>query len=234
MGQVYLVRHGQASAGADNYDELSAVGVEQSRLLGDWLGRCGHKFTRIATGSLKRHQQTAQACVASLPGPSRPEGEWYTDPGFDEYDHDELMVRYRPDLADPKVARETLLDRENGRRNFQEIFSAAMARWMSGRHDAEYRESWTAFRGRVVNAVTRLIQSAGSSQNAIVFTSGGPIAAICQELLGLPNDRAADLNTTLVNSAVTRLLYKPGRVSLSYLNNFAHLEQGAPNAITYR
>src|SRR5438105_4480601 len=152
MGQVYLVRHGQASAGADNYDELSPTGVAQSKLLGDWLGRCGHKFTRVATGSLKRHLQTAQACVASLPETSRPPGEWHTDPGFNEYDHDELMVRYRPDLADPKIARETFLNRDHGRRQFQEIFSAAMARWMSGRHDGEYRESWMAFRGRVVDA----------------------------------------------------------------------------------
>src|ERR1043166_9471789 len=95
---------------------------------------CGHQFTRIATGSLKRHRQTAEACIASLPQEPRPTGDRYTDPGFDEYDHDELMVRYRPDLADPKVARETLLNRDSGRRNFQEIFSAAMARWMSGKH----------------------------------------------------------------------------------------------------
>src|ERR1043165_7539429 len=52
MGQVYLVRHGQASAGADNYDELSAVGVEQSKLLGQWLGACGQQFTQVVTGSL--------------------------------------------------------------------------------------------------------------------------------------------------------------------------------------
>jgi len=234
MGQVYLVRHGQASAGADVYDELSELGVQQSQLLGRWLGSCNQKFTRVVVGSLKRHRQTAEATLAALPAENRPLNGWITDAGFDEYDHDELMIRYRPDFADPKVARATLMDRTNGRRAFQEIFSAAMARWMAGQHDAEYRESWMAFRGRVVDAVTRLVQTEAASQNTIVFTSGGPIAAICQELLGLPDARAAELNTTLVNSAVTRLLYQPGRVSLSYLNNFAHLEQAAPKAITYR
>jgi broad specificity phosphatase PhoE len=234
MGQINLVRHGQASAGADHYDQLSDVGIEQSKLLGQWLGNCGQRFTGVVTGSLARHRQTAEACLAALPPEARPVNGWITDAGFDEYDHDELMIRYRPDFADPKVARATLLNRENGRRAFQEIFSAAMARWMGGQHDSEYRESWMAFRGRVVNAVTRLVQTEGSSQNILVFTSGGPIAAICQELLGIPDARTAELNTTLVNGGVTRLLYQPGRVSLSYLNNFAHLEQVGAKAITYR
>ncbi len=234
MGQIYLVRHGQASAAADVYDHLSDLGVEQSRLLGRWLGSCGQQFTRVVIGSLKRHRQTAEACVSALNGSAPSADSWHVDAGFDEYDHDELFVRYRPDFADPKVARSTLVHSDNPRRAFQELFSAAMARWMGGKHDHEYRESWTAFRGRVVDAVTRLVQSAGGSQNTIVFTSGGPISAICQELLQIPDARTAELNTTLVNSAVTRLLYQPGRVSLNYLNNFAHLEQAAPKSITYR
>jgi broad specificity phosphatase PhoE len=234
MGQIYLVRHGQASFDAAEYDELSQLGGEQARLLGRWFSTCGQRFTRIVTGSLKRHRQTAEACVGALPDALKPANGWSVDPGFDEYDHDEILTRHRSDFADPGAARKALAQSDNPRRAFQEIFSAAMARWMSGAHDPEYRESWTAFRVRCVAALKRLTEEAGSSQTAIVFTSGGPIAAICQELLGMPDVRAAELNTGLVNSAVTRLLYQPGRVSLSYLNNFAHLEQAAPKSITFR
>jgi broad specificity phosphatase PhoE len=31
MGQIYLVRHGQASFGSANYDQLSELGHEQAR-----------------------------------------------------------------------------------------------------------------------------------------------------------------------------------------------------------
>ena len=40
MGVMTLVRHGQASLFAENYDELSALGRDQARLLGEfWAGR---------------------------------------------------------------------------------------------------------------------------------------------------------------------------------------------------
>ena len=235
MGQIYLVRHGQASFGAEDYDELSDLGAQQSRLLGDWLAKLGTPLSRVVTGSLKRHRQTAEACLAALPGELKPGNGWLVEAGFDEYDHHEMMVRHRPEFADPAQARKILSQGDNPRRVFQQIFSEAMARWMSGHHDSEYRESWPDFRARCTGAIRKLVDEAGASQTAIVFTSGGPITAICQDLLGMPDERAAALNYGLVNSAVTKLLYQPGRVSLSYLNSFPHLERtGEPKNITYR
>lgn len=237
VGQIYLVRHGQASFGAADYDKLSATGVEQARLLGTWFASCRQRFGQSVTGSLRRHRETADACLGALPDPFRPP-QPVADPDFDEYDHTEVLVRHQPTFADAAAANAALAQHDNPRRAFQQIFADAMARWMGGAHDAEYRESWPAFRARCVRALRRLVAQAGTAQTAIVFTSGGPIAAICQELLGFPDRRAAELNFSLVNSAVTKLLYRSGepeRVSLSYLNNFAHLEQtGQAHTITYR
>jgi broad specificity phosphatase PhoE len=241
MGQIYLVRHGQASFGAADYDQLSDTGVEQSRLLGEWFAGCGQRFGQAVAGSLKRHRQTAEACLGAMPPDQRP-GELHTDAGFDEYDHREVLARHLPQGGDPLAAKDQLGgDDGNPRKAFQKLFAQAMERWMGGRHDADYRESWPAFRARCAAALMRVVQQAGASQSVVVFTSGGPIAAICQELLGMPDRRAADLNFSIVNSAVTRLLYSggrdgaPPRVSLSYLNNFAHLERhGQAQAITYR
>jgi broad specificity phosphatase PhoE len=235
MGQIYLVRHGQASFGAADYDNLSDHGVAQSRVLGEWFRTCGVSFNGVVTGGLRRHRQTAEACLAALPG-SPPADQWRADPGFDEYNHVEVLSKHTPQHLDPIAAKDQLKAEANPKKAFQKIFAQAMERWMSGRHDGDYVESWPAFRARCVAALRRTVASAGGSQSVAVFTSGGAIAAICQELLDFPNAKAADLNFSIVNSAVTKLLYNAeGRVGLSYLNNFAHLEQLAgAHHITYR
>ena len=235
MGQIYLVRHGQASFGSADYDQLSELGSEQARLLGEWFTHCNQKFHRVVTGDMKRHRQTADACIAVLPKASRVDTEWQTDADFNEYDHHEVMIRHRPDFADSEVVRRFIMETANGKRKFQREFEHAMARWMSGQHDADYREPWPVFRGRCIAALARLVDSAGASQNIVVFTSGGTIATLCQHVLGISDRQMAELNWSLVNCAVTKLFYRSDRITLSYLNNFAHLEWlGESNAITYR
>jgi len=44
MGSIFLIRHGQASFGAENYDVLSPLGHQQSEALGDHLGQLGTRF----------------------------------------------------------------------------------------------------------------------------------------------------------------------------------------------
>src|ERR1043166_4094234 len=178
MGQVYLVRHGQASFGAADYDQLSPLGVEQAHVLGRWFGQCGYRFTRVITGSLKRHKQTADACLGAMPDALRL-AEISADRQFDEYDHDDVLTRHR--ATDPVAAH------DEGKSNaaMEQMFRAAMDRWMSGAHDSEYRESWTHFRNRCVAGLQKLVDESGASQSLLVFTSGGPIAAICQQVLGL-------------------------------------------------
>jgi broad specificity phosphatase PhoE len=235
MGQILLVRHAQASFGSADYDRLSALGVEQARLLGAWIARRGRRIDLTVTGNLKRHRQTAEACIAVLPAELKPAAGGRLEAGFDEYDADEILLRHRPEFADPARLQRHLDEGGNPRRAFHGLFSAAMRRWMQGAHDAEYRESWKAFCGRCVAALNRVVEQAGPSRTSIVFTSGGPIAAICQHLLELPDQRAFDLNVSLVNGAVTGLLYQRGRISVSYFNNFAYLEQtGDARVITYR
>ncbi len=235
MGQIFLVRHAQASFAADDYDELSALGVEQSRLLGAWLARCGQRFTYAASGSLRRHRQSAEACLAALPEALRPAGPTAVDAGFDEYDSGDVIQRHRPDLADRAAVQRFIAGSADPRRAFQEVFAVAMERWASGSYDAEYRESWRSFRERCVAALERTIAGAGASQDIVVFSSGGPIAALCQHLMGLPDRRAIELNWSLVNSSMTRLLYGRGRVSVHVLNAYPHLEAaGRPGCITYR
>ncbi|GGF12950.1 phosphoglycerate kinase [Aliidongia dinghuensis] len=234
MGEIHLVRHGQASFGAADYDELSPVGHEQGRVLGRWHATVAQRFDLVALGGLKRHRQTAEAWASENPGSPAP-ADWIVERGFDEYDHREMLLRAHPEAGDLAGLGRWLAENAPSRSAFQAMFAAAMARWMSGRHDAEYREAWDAFRARCLGALEALIAAAGPSRRVIVFTSGGPIAAVCQHILDLPPARAAELNWSLVNGGVTKLLYRPGRLGLATLNGHGHFEwAGDATLLTYR
>ena len=235
MGQIYLVRHGQASFGKANYDQLSELGIEQGKMLGRWFADCGLKFDTVVTGDMERHRQTAHACLSQLPQDAPGVSAWVTDPGFNEYDHQEVLQRHRPDFVDPIAVKQFFLETDDAREVYQRLFEESMSRWMDGKHDHEYAEPWPIFRERCLAALERVLQGAGQSQRIVVFTSGGTIATLCQHLLGLSDERMAKLNWTLVNAAVTRLLYRPGHVTLSTMNSYAHLELlGEKKSITYR
>jgi broad specificity phosphatase PhoE len=235
MGQILLVRHAQASFGSADYDRLSDLGIEQAQLLGAWIARRARRIDLMVSGSLRRHRDTAEACCAALPAALKPALACRPDADFDEYDADEIVARYRPEFGDLMTLQRYLAEGDRPGLAFHDLFCAAMERWMHGAHDAEYRESWKFFRDRCIGALNRFIVEVGPSRTGIVFTSGGPITAICQGLLELPDHRALDLNLALANGGVTGLLYQPGRVSVSYLNSFAYLEQtGNARMITYR
>ena len=61
MGTLHLVRHGQASFGAEDYDQLSALGARQCLALGQHYARRGVRFAGVLRGSLRRHQQSLAA-----------------------------------------------------------------------------------------------------------------------------------------------------------------------------
>jgi broad specificity phosphatase PhoE len=231
MGQIFLVRHGQASFGKSNYDQLSDLGYEQARLLGQWYANTHQRFNRVINGGMARHRQTADACMGALPKKLLIEAEWITDEDFAEFDHKQVLLRHCPEFADAAAFKTLLASHVDPPRALEQLFRDAMQRWMEG---GDYTESWPAFRSRCVNALQRL-DTDSSKQTTIVFTSGGVIAALMQHLLGLQDRQVMELNWTLANCGVTKLMQRPGQFTLSYLNNYAHLEWlGQPGAVTYR
>ena len=66
MGSIYLIRHGQASFGAENYDVLSPLGYRQSEALGDYLAQLDVTFDRCLSGELERQQDTARTTTGGL------------------------------------------------------------------------------------------------------------------------------------------------------------------------
>jgi len=61
MAEITLLRHAQASFGADNYDQLSELGHRQAQWLGQHLRNPGKGFDRLVMGSMVRHRETAHA-----------------------------------------------------------------------------------------------------------------------------------------------------------------------------
>lgn len=221
MRELLLIRHGQASFHADDYDRLSTVGEQQSRQLGVWLAECGQVPDLVAIGPRVRHRDTARLCLDAAGIDAEP----LLLDSLDEVDHNELLARQRPDLAGPGELRRALKQESEPRRAFQELFVAALGRWTSGKHDADYSLSWPAFHARVLDALAQLQQKPASSIWA--FTSGGPIAVIVGALWGVPVERSFDLSWALVNSGMTRLRLGTRGASLVTYNNWPHLERGS-------
>jgi broad specificity phosphatase PhoE len=231
---LYLVRHGQASFGGTDYDRLSEVGQRQCALLGNWWKRTGVGLDAVATGSQRRHRQSAEACLQALGAAGiAPQ----TDPALDEYDHDEVLRRHRPDLGDAAALQRFLAREKEPRRAFHRIFAAAVERWVGGAHDADYREPWPAFRARCADALQALaLRAKGEGRAATaVFTSGGPITVACQVALGIPDARILDLNWSLLNAGVTQVRARSTGLRLAHFNSVAHLDVACDaSLITYR
>ena len=230
MGTICLVRHAQASFGAANYDKLSEIGLTQAATLGRALHARQPRANRILCGTMLRHQQTADGCLRAMGLPP----EWDLDPSWNEYDSQAVLRVFDPRYGESAAIAAELAVSDDPRRRFHEIFMASMDRWVGGRHDREYEESWPAFKARVNSGLARLNASLARSQGALVFTSGGPIAAVCGALLNLSGEDAIRLNSRLANAAVTKLVCSEKAIHLSTFNEHAHFEGERSELITYR
>jgi broad specificity phosphatase PhoE len=229
MASVLLIRHGQASFGTADYDRLSPLGEEQSRRLGRWLKQTGNTPDLVVVGPLRRHAHTADLCVEAA-GVTAPR---ITIAGLDEFDHEEVLARYRPDLASHDALLAELARLENPHRAFQLMFSEAVARWTSNKFDQEYSRSWTAFREAVMEGMQVL--AAQEVRTIWAFTSGGPIAVITNALVGAPIADAFTLSWPLVNTSTSRVSIGAKRKSLISYNGWPHLEgANSTDLVTYR
>src|SRR5262249_29959201 len=99
MSVLVLVRHGQASFSADDYDDLSPAGQAQARRLGDYWTHQAQSFDEIYVGPRRRQQQTAALVGDRFRAAGRPWPEPVVLEELDEYDLDGLLGRLAPALA---------------------------------------------------------------------------------------------------------------------------------------
>ncbi|MDT8912177.1 histidine phosphatase family protein [Amycolatopsis sp. PS_44_ISF1] len=218
MGAIYLVRHGQASFGAEDYDALSGLGFEQSTVVGAELARRGLRFRQARSGSLARQRDTAATALGAL-GAGPPVVE---DPRWNEYDHVDIARHHAGGAA------------QEDSRAYQSVLDAALAAWVAAGADGPCAETWPAFLARCTDALAELVASLGKGEHAVVFTSGGVIGAVCGALLGTPETGLLKLNRVTVNGGLTKLASGRGGVHLLTFNEHSHFEAGAAGLLTYR
>ncbi|MFV2195338.1 histidine phosphatase family protein [Nocardiopsis sp. LOL_012] len=211
MPAIYLIRHGKASPEADDYDELSTTGYEQSRLVGAELAQRGLKVGPVVTGSLRRQRQTAATALeeAGFDASASVDERW------NEYDHVSMLERY--DIGEGTV---------------QQRLDACLHAWTSDPADGDH--SWTVFRDRVVAALGDLASGLERGQTALVFTSGGVISAAYSFLLDMPPASFVAMNRVVVNASISKIAHGRGGTQALSLNDHAHLERGGPTLLTYR
>ena len=213
MGTLYLVRHGQASFGADDYDQLSPRGQDQSVRLGEYWRERGLTFDAVYAGTLKRHQQTLAGIVQGLEG-SMPATQ--SSPGLNEYDSEALLRAIHPaPLPKPDTP-------ELYRHHFR-LLCDALAQWMGGTISPESMPDWNGFSDGV-HQVLEEIRHEHSGQNVLLVSSGGPISTAVGQVLGTSPEVTIALNMRLRNIAVTEFTISPKRLMLQAFNTLNHLD----------
>jgi broad specificity phosphatase PhoE len=213
---VALVRHGQASFGAADYDALSGTGRRQAAIAGIEITRRGLRDPELVSGTLTRQRDTA-AILAEAAGITAPRVE---DARWNEYDHEAL------------VARRSGVDAASGvdSRTFQVLLDGALAAWAADTGDG----GWARFTDGAVAALRELAGRLPAGRDAVVVTSGGVLGALAAALLDAPAATAIALNRVAVNGAITTVGVGRRGLSLLSFNDHAHVLGGDPGLLTYR
>ena len=211
MGTLYLVRHGQASFGADDYDQLSSIGHRQSLRLGEYFAQKGVTFEAAITGTLRRHAQT----YAGICEGAAIQLEALAWPGLNEYDSAAVIAAIHPEkLARPDTP-------ELYRHHFR-LLRNGLSQWMNGAVSPTGMPHYTDFVGGVRTALDHVRTS--FSGNVLLVSSGGPIATAVGHILGAPPEASIEMNMRIRNSALTEFVFTPKRYSLLTFNTLPHLD----------
>ena len=239
MSVLTIVRHGQASFFAEDYDELSVVGQQQARLLGRYWANQRLAMDEVYTGPRVRQRHSAELTGIAYQhsGGIWPEPQVLDD--LDEYDLDGLTNRLAPRLVEqnPDFAKLTqdYLRSEgdlNRLRNFQRMFETLLRHWQAAQLPDIDLESWAVFRTRVHRVIHRIQTNSGRGRRVVAFTSGGFIGCSVQKALDVSDRTALELNWRIRNGSLTEFVFTPDRFTLDSFNAVPHLED--PALWTYR
>jgi broad specificity phosphatase PhoE len=215
MGTLYLVRHGQASFGADDYDRLSELGHRQSIRLGEYFAERGIHFDGLIAGTLRRHKETL---AGILQGMNRA-GEHLSWDGLDEYDSDAVIATVHPEKLQKPTSPELV------RHHFR-LLRDGLSQWMAGATQPEGMPSYRDFVAGVAGALDH-VRANHYGKNVLVVTSGGPISTAVGHVLGTPAQTTIDLNMRIRNTAITEFAFTPKRHMLVSFNAIPHLDAPA-------
>lgn len=214
MSEFYLVRHGQASFGAEDYDKLSELGQQQAKWLGEYFTQRGISFDHVLCGSLLRHRETA----SGINGAFARQSELEILPALNEFDFESLAKGYLtlfPERRPPSDA---------PRSEFYRLLKAAMLAWSKDEiPEALLIETWKQFDQRVQQAVQHIRENC-YSKRVLVVSSGGAIAVLLSQVLGFEPAQAINVNLQIKNASFSHFYFNSNTVRMSSFNNVPHLD----------
>ncbi len=240
MSLLYLVRHGQASFFAENYDRLSPLGERQARRLGEFLAARRVSLDAVYSGPAARQMKTAQIIGATLIEAGLPCPEAIVVQGLNEHSGDKLLsaptarafFERHPELSALAKAFQQAREPDEIQKGFQRLFEAVVHRWTRGDLTVDGVEHWEEFHERTRRAIESITSHAERGRTILAVSSVGPITVALQMALKTSTPISLDLGWRLRNASVTTFLYTPERITLDAFNSLAHLAN--PEEITYR
>lgn len=222
MSRLLIVRHGQASAGTGDYDQLSERGYRQARLLGEQWAAEGLVPDGALIGPRKRHRQTAETVAEQ--GDGWPETALLE--GWDEHEAFAVVMHSIPVLSerDPWVRERAEISASGGDgdalRAYFDLYKHITRLWVREELDLDGApfEPWPEFRRRVSVALERLVESQGRGKTIAVFTSSGPVGVAAGHSLGLGDERMMELSWIVQNISVTEIVYDDDTLTLKSFN----------------
>ncbi len=236
MSKIIFFRHAQASYGADNYDQLSAIGMEQSAILGQYLLTSGLQLDKVFTGPLERQKHTYQIVREQYSQQNTPLPSPIVIPELREHEGTEAVRLAMPFLAETsaEVRRwlsESKAEPKKARRNSLLIFRYFMNEWAKNQVHVDGIPNWFDFRAEVKTGLQEVLKQTGKGETIGVFTSGGTISCIIAESLGLTDEtKVTDLNFSIRNTSMTQFLYSNKAFNILSMNEIPHLSK---NMITF-
>lgn len=204
MGELILVRHGQANSGAtteEDYDRLSPLGHRQAGWLGEWFEAHESMFDRVYRGTMRRHRETAEGLGHA---------EAVADERLNELDYFALARDMEITHGIPIPAN-------------QQDFANHIPQTLNAWHKQEIAggEAFAAFEARIA---TVLAEAATPGRRVLCVTSGGVIAMSLRIALGLDTDRLAQVLLPIYNSSIHRFRVVEDGSFLTSFNAVPHLD----------
>jgi broad specificity phosphatase PhoE len=217
MARLYLVRHAQASFGADNYDKLSELGLKQSTYIPAHFSDDPTVSRVLYRGDMLRHKETADYSFTGL--------DPIINAGLNEFDHINVLAVHQPAILDKEKMTEIIMSQIDPIHYLENEFQTAMLKWINEEGATSYKETFRDFRSRVLDSIQDIITTARKEKQkeVIAVTSGGVISLYMTALMDMPLLRMIEMNQHIANTSVTSLLFNDKKTTLSYYNNFSHL-----------
>jgi broad specificity phosphatase PhoE len=206
MSTITLIRHGQANSTAKDeasYDRLSDLGHEQAKWLGDHLRDTQAHHTRLYTGTLRRHVETAAGMATGL--------EPVRDARLNELEYFTLGQLLAEQHGVPFPTEQS---------QFIDHLPMIFQYWKDGKLE-NAPETYLEFQTRISDA---LMEIAAGNGPAIVVTSGGLIANIFGQQMDLSIAATARTAIAIFHTSMHQLHPIGDHLSPLLFNATPHLD----------